>query len=301
MFFKKLLIGICLFIVSVGLASAKTATELQQEIEQYEAELQKLSSQAKTLSNQIAQFDAQIKLATLKISQTEEKILLLGGRINQLEDSLGSLEKAFGSRVIETYKLSKFETNFVYVLTAPDINNAVSRFHYLQKVQEADRNLFDRLQKAQTIYIGEKDNQEELQIKLKEQKIALDSQKIAKAKLLQITKSDEKKYQDLLAKARAEIEAIQSIVAGQGKETEVGKVSEGARIASIIPGSSACSSGGHLHFEVVRDKAHQNPAAYLSSKSVLWDNSPDGQFSFSGSWPWPINDPIRITQGYGKT
>lgn len=301
MFFKKLLIAIFLLALSVGLASGKTVEELQKEIQQYEAELQKLSSQARTLSNQIAQFDAQIKLTTLKISQTEEKILLLGGRIDQLEDSIGSLEKAFGSRAVETYKLSKFETNFVYILTAPDIDDAVSRFHYLQKIQEADRNLFNRLQKAQEVYTGEKVDQEELQKELEAQKKNLAGQKTAKASLLAITRNDERRYQDLLAKARAEIEAIQSIIAGQGKETEVGRVSEGNRIASIIPGASACSSGGHVHFEVVKDQTHQNPANFLSSKSVSWENSPDGPFSFSGSWPWPLNDPIRITQGYGMT
>lgn len=301
MFFKKLVIATLVFVLSLSLVSGKTVEELQKEIQQYEQELSKLTTQAKTLSNQIAQFDAQIKLTTLKISQTEEKILLLGGRIDQLGDSLESLGKAFGSRAVETYKLSRFETNFIFLLSAPDINDAVARFHYLQKIQEADRNLFNRLQKAQDTYIGEKEDQEELQQELKDQKATLNSQKAAKAKLLAITRNDEKKYQDLLAKARAEIEAIQSIIAGQGKETEAGKVSEGARIASVIPSSSACSSGGHLHFEVVKDKTHQDPTSFLSSKSVTWDNSPDGQFSFTGSWPWPINDPVRITQGYGMT
>ena len=39
----------------------------------------------------------------------------------------------------------------------------------------------------------------------------------------------------------------------------------------------------------------------MSSRSVIWDNSPDSPFSFTGSWQWPINEPIRITQGYGMT
>lgn len=299
--FKKILAFVLIFFAFTSFVSGKTVEELQKEIQQYEAELQRLVSQSKTLSNQIAQFDAQIKLTTLKINQTEEKILLLGGRIDALEESLQSLNKAFGERAVETYKMSRFENNFFYILTAPAVDDVVSRFHYLQKIQEADRNLLTRLQNAQDTYIGEKEDQEELQATLTKQKADLDSQKAAKAKLLSITRNDEKRYQDLLSKARAEIEAIQSIVAGQGKETEVGRVSEGARIASIIPSASACSSGGHLHFEVVKDKSHQNPASFLSSKGVAWDNSPDGQFAFTGSWPWPMNDPIRITQGYGMT
>lgn len=260
-----------------------------------------LQSQANTLKNQIAQFDAQIRLTTLKITQAEERILLLGGRIDQLETSLNDLTKAFSSRVVETYKLSKFENSFFFILGANDINDATQRFHYLRKIEEEDRNLLKKLTEAQVAYKGEKVDQEDLQKELEKQKNNLNKQKAAKAQLLLITKNDEKKYQDLLSKARAEIEAIQSIVAGHGKETEVGKIAEGTRIASVIAGSSACSSGGHLHFEVVKDGAHQNPANFLSGKGVSWDNSPDGQFGFTGSWAWPLNDPIRITQGYGMT
>ncbi len=260
-----------------------------------------LQSQANTLKNQIAQFDAQIKLTTLKIAQTQEQINMLGGRIVLLGDSIASLTEAFNSRAVETYKLSKFENNFFFILSADDIGSAVSRFHYLQKIQEEDRSLFIRLQDAQTAYQDQKTDQEALQKQLKTQQASLNSQKAAKNSLLAITKNDEKKYQSLLSKAQAEMVAIQSIIAGLGKETEVRKVSEGERIASVIPTSSACSSGGHLHFEVVKDGSNQNPAGFLSGKDVIWDNSPDGQFSFTGGWAWPINDPVRITQGYGMT
>ena len=44
-----------------------------------------------TLKNQIAQFNAQINLTQLKIADTQNKILLLGGRIDQLEVSLNDL------------------------------------------------------------------------------------------------------------------------------------------------------------------------------------------------------------------
>lgn len=260
-----------------------------------------LSSQANTLKNQIAQFDYQIKLTTLKISQTEAQINLLGGRIDQLEISLKDLTKAFFSRAIETYKLSKFEDNFFFIFSATDVNEATVRFHYLQKIQEEDRDLLTRLTEAQTIYQGQKQDQETLQKQLADQKAKVSVQKAAKNSLLIATKNDERKYQELLSKALAEKEAIQSVIAGLGKEVEVQKVSEGSRIASIIPSPSACSSGAHLHFEVVKNGSHQHPATFLSNKGVTWDNSPDSQFSFTGNWAWPLNDPVRVTQGYGMT
>ncbi len=285
--------------------SAETPEEkinrLRGEIEQYEGELSRLESQAATLSNQIAQYDAQIRLTTLKVEETEEKIFLLGGRINQLETSLEALSDAFASRAVQTYKIARLNQPFALLISAEDLSQAVSSFHYLQKIQEADRGLLTRLEEAQINYIDEKVDQEVLQKELESQKEVLGDQKISKAKLLEITKNDELRYQQLLTKARAEFDAIQAIIAGKGEETEVGNVGEGDKIASIIVGSSTCSSGGHVHFEVVKDAVHQNPANFLIPKAVTWDNSPDGTFSFSGSWQWPINDPIRITQGYGMT
>ena len=55
-----------------------------------------------------------------------------------------------------------------------------------------------------------------------------------------------------------------------------------------------------MHFEVAKDRVAQNTFNFLSSKSLIWDNFDPPQ-NGSGSWIWPINDPIRITQGYGQT
>ncbi|MDP3994795.1 MAG: hypothetical protein Q8P91_03110, partial [bacterium] len=207
---------------------AKSASEIQQEIEKYEQELSRLTQQSKTLSGQIAQFDAQIKLTSLKIAQTEEKILLLGGRIDQLEGSLTALTKAFSSRVVETYKVAKSGSSFFFLISSEDVNQAVTRFHYLQKIQEADRVLLEKLQKAQSIYKVEKTDQEILQDELEKQKANLDIQKKAKNTLLLQTKNNEKKYQQLLSQAYAEKAAIErALVSG----VKVGPVKRGDPIA----------------------------------------------------------------------
>ena len=275
--------------------------KLNEEIEKYEAEITRLREQANTLNNQIAQYDAQINLTNLKISQTEDKIAQLGGRIDELEVSLNSLKVAFEERVAKAYKLSRLNQTYMILVGADSLSEAVNSFHYLGRIQEADRDLLVRLEDAQTSYIHEKDEHEELQIELEDQKSVLGTQKSAKTQLLSVTKNDEKKFQQLLSTAKAELEAIQSIIAGRGEETEVGSVGVGQRIASVIPGASACSSGGHLHLEVVKDGVHLNPATFLTGRGVVWDNAPDGEFGFGGGWPWPLNDPIRITQGYGMT
>ena len=281
---------------------------LSREIQEYETEISKLKSQAGTLSNQIAQYDAQIRLTSLKISQTEEKILLLGGRINQLETSLQNLTRAFTSRAVRTYKMARLNEPYAFLISSPDLDVAVTSFHYLQKIQESDRDLLVRLEKAQVTYEEEKVDQEELQSQLEEQKTVLGAQKSAKASLLEQTRNNEKRYQELLAQARAEYEAIQAIIAGKGQEEEVGKVSQGQRIASIIQGPSCNSSGSHLHFIISKDGTTQNPFSYLKS-GVDFENcsgsscgSSDGDsFNPRGSWDWPISPRIKFTQGYGLT
>jgi peptidoglycan hydrolase CwlO-like protein len=281
--------------------------ELNRQIAEYATKLSQLQAQASTLSNEVAKFDAQIKLAELKISQTEEQIKLLGGRIDELEGSLSALSDAFSSRAVETYKMSRVREPVALLLGASDLPKAISRYHYLRKIQVADRELLIRLQSTQNTYIDQKDKLEELQVQLEEQKKALDSQKRAKANLLALTRNDEKKYSQLLAAARAELEAIQAIVAGRGQESPAGHVDAGQRIASVIPGASCNSGGEHLHFIVSENGITKNPFSLL--KSVDHENcsgsscgSSDGDpFNPSGSWEWPVPPLIKFSQGYGAT
>ncbi len=281
---------------------------ISQKIQCLTGKISQLNTQASTLKNQISQFDAQIKLTTLKITDTQNKISLLGGRIDQLEVSMNDLTKAFSGRAVETYKMSRFSDAVVFVMAAEDLTNAVSRYHYLQKIQEADRSLLTRLQETQTMYQGQKVDQETLQKQLTAQQQNLNSQKTAKARLLKDTQNSEVRYQQLLAEAKAEYEAIQGILAGKGKETEVGKVNAGDKIASVIQGSSCNSGGTHLHFTVSSGGVTQNPFNYLKG-GVDYVNcsgsgcgSSDGDsFNPSGSWDWPISPKIKFNQGYGAT
>ena len=281
--------------------------ELNRQIEEYTSQIQRLQTEASTLSNQIAQFNAKIALTALKIEQTQQQINLLGGRIDQLAVSLENLTSAFASRVSETYKMARIESSPVILLSEPHMNEAVSRYYYLQKIQEADRSLLEKLESAKTTYTDQKTDLEELEQVLGVQKEELDGQKAAKANLLAITRNDERRYQDLLEHAKAEFEAIQAIIAGRGDETEVGHVNAGDRIASVIQGASCNSNGAHLHFIVSENGDAKNPFNYLKPGIDHENCSGPGEcgagdpFNPSGSWEWPMNPKISYTQGYGRT
>ncbi len=288
-------------------SESEKAAQLVQQIKEYQEQITKLNSQANSLSNQIAQYNAQIKLTELKITQTEEKVAQLGGRIVQLDDSIVSLTHAFEERAVQTYKMSRFSEAY-FLLSANDLDSMVSSYHYLKRIQEEDRSLVHRLTDAQNNYKQEKTQQEDLQDQLQVQRKTLDSQKLAKDKLLEQTKNDEKRYQALLSAAQAEFDAIQAILAGKGQETEAGSVAQGARIASIIQGPSCNSSGAHLHFIVSKNGVTSSPFQSLKPLSDFENcsgsscGSSDGDpFNPSGSWDWPISPRIRYVQGYGTT
>ena len=281
--------------------------ELNRQIEEYAQQINKLQQQASTLSNQVAQFNAQIRVTELKIDQTQGQIELLGGRIDQLSGSLESLTQAFNSRVSETYKLTRTDSSPILLFASENVSEAVSKFHYLQKIQAADQKLIERLDSAKTTYTNQKTELEDLEQVLGVQREELDSQKAAKANLLAVTRNDEKRYQSLLSAARAEFEAIQAIIAGRGDETEVGKINPGQRIASVIQGPSCNSSGAHLHFIVSKNGTTQNPFSYLKPGISHENCSGPGEcsegdpFNPSGSWEWPISPTVRFVQGYGST
>lgn len=285
----------------------KSIADLEAKLTEIQNQKQSLASTINYLTTRIQLTQSQINQTTVEITALEEQITGLNGKIGVLNVNLDKLSSIMVSRVNASYKNSLSQPVSLF-LTSNGFTDFFRRYKYLKVSQQHDRAVIFALEEARTNYDTQKKLKEQkqaeveaLQAKLVEQKGSLDKQQKAKQAALVVTRNDERRFQDQLARAIAELHAIQSIIAGNGNETEVAKVNEGDKIASVIPDASACSNGAHLHFEVVKDNAHQNPANFLGAKSVTWDNAPDGPFAFTGSWRWPVSDPIRITQGYGMT
>ncbi len=297
---KILTVFISIFLIFAYQVKAEECNgSIEERITCYADNIAKLQVSGKTLSSQIMQFDSQIKLTSLKIQKTEEQINLLSGRIVQIDGSLDSLAKAFSERAVETYKMARVDDPFLLLVSSDNLNEAFERFSYLKKIQEGDKLLLDMLQKAQTTYVEEKSSQEDLQKQLETQKNQINVQKLAKKSLLDQTKNDEKKYQLLLSQALAEKAAIEkALVSG----TKVGPVKAGDPIALIgNSGYPSCSTGKHLHFEIRKNNIWTDPAPFMQSKT-LNDEEKGGTTNIgSGSWQWPIQDTIRLTQHYGHT
>ena len=297
---------------SVSGISDDEFNQKNQEVLELEAKVAEYASAAKTLFNQIGLMNSQIQLTSLKIQQTqnsiailEEQIAELSGKIDKLDVSLNRLSVIFLDRVVETYKQGKTDS-FYLLLSSNSFADFARQLKYLRVLQTNDRRIMLSLEEARLNYDNQKQEKEIKQKELETLKVQLDQQnanlivqKSDKEHLLAVTKNDEKKYQALLSQARAELEAIQSIIAGEGQETGAGTVSQGEKIASVISGTSACSTGTHLHFEVRKAGQVQNPFSYLTNISLI-NSSGGDSYSLSGSWSWPIHEPIRLTQGHGS-
>lgn len=267
-----------------------------------------------TLGNTISILNGQIGVQQLQIEQTEaeitgleKQIVELSERIEGLNLSLDKLTNVLVKRVGEHYKRS-YTNPLLSLLGRNSLNSMLSEYKYLQLTQRQTVEAMQRAETQRITYDEQKALKEtaqtQLEVKnnqLEAQRSTLTKQKRDQEYLLTETKSNEARYQQELAKTLAELEAIQSIIAGRGNESEVGSVNQGDKIATVIAGASACSTGSHLHFEVAKNNTHHDPSNYLKSIDAGWNNSPDGSFSFSGSWDWPVDDPAKINQGYGMT
>lgn len=205
--------------------------ECTQVINDCNNQITSLQSQADTLKKQISQFNVQIALTGAKIEQTKQQIELLSGRIDQVSSSLENLKNAFSARAVETYKMARVDGPIFLLLSASNLNSVISNFHYLEEAQNADRNLLDKLQNAQTTYENSKKQSEDLQKELQNDENLLNSQKAAKQTLLAQTQGSESNYQRLLAQAQAQLSAFRNFVTSQGG-------------ASILSNQTVCNDWG---------------------------------------------------------
>ncbi len=311
----------------------KRAEELREKIEELEEKIDNLRDEESSLQKEINSLDSQVTLTeykvqnaiyaiaatTKEIEELAQDIVSLEDRIIKLENSIDVQEEVLGKRKRIYYKVEESTPPDVelllFLISPDDLNTKLKKNTYSRILQERDSKLISEMKVTKNAYNRQRElfeeakkKEESLKQRLEQEKAnletykaELDKRKIEKEHLLSETQNNEVKYQELLRRARAELDAIENIVRTITFE-DGDWVEKGDPIALMgNTGAPDCSTGAHLHFEVRKNGVVVNAENYLKPKSLYVSDYSSGTKTIgTGDWDWPMKN-MQITQRFGQT
>ena len=204
-------------------------SQIQKQIDEYSQKLTELGKAKNTLANQLQQIDYQSNLTQLKITQTEKEVNTLESEIanltiniNNLDINLNQLSSVYIYQIVQNYKLEKRTPKFA-IFAENNFNDFLNQYKYLTTIQQDSQDTLLKMETTRTSFDMQKTEKEKKQIELEDlkkklaaQKVSLSKQKDSKNKLMEVTKNDEKKYQQLLAEAQSQLSALKNFSSSAG-------------------------------------------------------------------------------------
>ena len=188
-----------------------------------EGKIAETQAQKETLNSTISVINNKISLQELSISQTlaevtklENDISLLGERIQTLNFSLDQLTAMLLKRVRERYK-SSVTSPMTTIASSQTFSQAIASSRYVNEASQQTALIMRQAEIQKQLLDSQKEKKQQAQELLEEkkqllvrQKQELASQRAAEQKLLEVTKNNERTYQQLLANAQAEINSFRN-------------------------------------------------------------------------------------------
>ena len=284
---KIFLITILLLSVFSRKTLAQNSDELSKQILEYTQKLYELAKSKDTLNNQIKIIDTQIAQTQLKIKQTtatveslKKDISDLTTKISGLDLSLNDLSAIYLREIKQNYKLQKRIPLYTFI-SSGNFNIFFENYKYLSMVQKNSQDTLVSMETTRTnldIQKQEKaQKQKELEAMEKElasQQTNLASQKNSKVGLLEITKSDESRYQKLKSAAEEELSSLNNAIFAYKRSVKKGDLIG-------LMGNTGYSFGDHLHFGLYNlNENNLNSWAYVNDIDAT---------DYLNQHRWPMN------------
>ena len=195
----------------------KDINELEEKIKEYQKELGAKRGEVFSLKNEIARINTQIKTLDLEIRKTENQIYITRLNIQETQDSIEKTtlsitekRRALSELLRQIYK-TKNEGLLERLLLYGDLSDILSQLQYLDNIQNKIRDVLQENEALKVSLeeqeINLKNNKADLEIKnaeLEIKKLGQQTEKNRRDTVLQITKGEEVKYQQLLTQAEQE-------------------------------------------------------------------------------------------------
>lgn len=198
---------------------------LQQEIKQYQAQLDDLGKQKDSLAGSIAELDISRKKLNADIAVTQNKIDNANSKIDDLGSQIGtkqdSITNATDAIALNIKNSNEYEQSSLVetILSDNDFTTAWNDLDNMATIEKKiEQNILQlkqvkgQLEDTKTQTIAVKDELTTLRSQLADQKKIIEQNTIAKNKLLTDTKNNESNYQKLLRDRLAQKEALEKEV-----------------------------------------------------------------------------------------
>ncbi len=203
--------------------------DLTRKIAEYQAALQQIGSDKKTLQSAIKTLDlerskvqAQVTITQRQINSTQLQIQQLSGQIDDTKDQIGENQAALAA-YIQNLQRADDRPLLVQVLSTGDLSQFWNDFNSAMQIQDSVREKVDALQEQEDNLAHTQNAAQEKKDQLAAQKQSLASQQQSlavteksKNQLLAETKAQESNYQKLLAQAQAELKSYSDFTKNAG-------------------------------------------------------------------------------------
>ena len=293
--------------------------ELDKLIELQKQRITQKQEQAKTLKEEISRLEAQIKDVEQKISSinrdkenTQKDIDIINNDIKLTELNLKKEQEKLKKGIALIYE--RGNAGFIEVLaSSSSVSSFLDQEKYLLAVNEDIASSVKKIrdikttldQKRKKLEI-KKQQQESLKAEQERAQQDLQGSIMAKDKLLEETKGDERMYQQFLDQALNDREQVSNMIlaiSSGASPQAIGLSYSGARAGHRVYrgevigrlGNTGFSSGPHLHFGVYQSKYDVDPMPLLTTNVLSFPASGTtitqgflGTFSHKGRGPgWP--------------